>query len=80
MAQCQQLYELWKKAELLKGKKTLESSRALEARVAMLKAKTDIVAMRAYLQMKSLKQIMEAIQPLIERETLSDRAMQILDG
>ena len=41
MAQCQQLYELWKKAVLIKGKKTQESSRALEARVAMLEAITD---------------------------------------
>ena len=39
--QCQLLYELWKKAVLTKGKKTPESSRALEARVAVLKAKTD---------------------------------------
>ena len=39
--QCQQLYELWKKAGLIKGKKAQESSRALEAEVAMLEAKTD---------------------------------------
>ena len=36
-----QLYQLWKKAGLMKGKKTPESSRALETREAMLKAKTD---------------------------------------
>ena len=41
MAQHQQLYELQKKARLIKGKKAPESSRALEARVAMLEAKTD---------------------------------------
>ena len=41
VAQCQQLYELKKRAGLIKGKKTPESSRALEARVAMLEAKTD---------------------------------------
>ena len=29
MAQCQQLYELWKKAGLIKDKKTPECSRAL---------------------------------------------------
>ena len=40
MAQHQQLYELQKKARLIKGKKTPESSRALEARVAALEAKT----------------------------------------
>ena len=39
--QCPQLYELQRKAGLIKGKKTPESSRALEARVAMLEAKTD---------------------------------------
>ena len=39
-AQHQQLYELQNKANLIKGKKTPESSRALEARVAMLEAKT----------------------------------------
>ena len=35
-AQHQQSYELKKKARLIKGKKTPESSRALQARVAML--------------------------------------------
>ena len=40
-AQCQQLYELWKRAGLIKGKKTPESSRVLEARVAMLEAKSE---------------------------------------
>ena len=40
MAQCQQLYELWKGVELITGKKTTKSSRAFKARVAMLKAKT----------------------------------------
>ena len=41
MAQHQQLFKLWKKAELVRGMKTLESSRALEARVAMLEVKAD---------------------------------------
>ena len=40
VAQSQQLYELWKKAGLIKGKKTPESSRALAARVATLEVKT----------------------------------------
>ena len=39
--QHQQLYKLQKKAGLIKGKKTPESSRALEIRVAALKAKID---------------------------------------
>ena len=40
-AQRQQLYELQKKAGLMKGKKTPKRCRILEARVAMLEAKTD---------------------------------------
>ena len=40
-AQCKQLYELWKKAGLIKHKKTPESNRAFKARVATLEAKTD---------------------------------------
>ena len=39
MVQHQQLYKLQKKARLIKGKKTPESSRALEARVAVLEVK-----------------------------------------
>ena len=41
MAQHQQLYELCKKGRLIKGKKTTESNRALEIRVATPEAKTD---------------------------------------
>ena len=40
-AQCKQLYELWKKSGLIKGKKTQESSKVLEARVAALEVKID---------------------------------------
>ena len=74
MAQCQQLYELQKIARLIRGKKTPESSRGLEARVAMLEAAI------AYSKMKSPKLIIEIIQPLSKREVDPDRAMQILDG
>ena len=49
MAQCQQPYEFQKKARLIKGKKTPESGRALEARVAMPEAKQTTVVKRAYL-------------------------------
>ena len=42
VAQPQQQYELQKKAKLIRGKKTTESSRALEARVPALEAKTNI--------------------------------------
>ena len=72
MAQHKQLYELWKKAWLIKGKKTPESDRALEVR--------KIVVMRAYSQMKSPKLITEIIQPLTERETAPERAMQTIDS
>ena len=41
MAQQQQLYELWCKALLLKGKNIQECSKALEARVAIEEVKTD---------------------------------------
>ena len=41
VAQCQQLYELWKKARFIKGKMTPESGRALEASMAALEGKTD---------------------------------------
>ena len=41
MVQCQQMYELWNKTRLIKSEKTPESSRALEARVAMFQAKTN---------------------------------------
>ena len=41
MAQHQQLYELQKKARLIKSKKTPEGSRAFEARVTMLDVKTE---------------------------------------
>ena len=41
MAQHQQLHELWKKTGLIKGNKTPESSRALEARVTMQEGKID---------------------------------------
>ena len=41
VVQHQQLYELWKRAMLIKGKKTQESNRALEARVAMVEAKSE---------------------------------------
>ena len=39
--QHQKLCELQKKARLIKGKKTLESSRVLETRVALLEAKAE---------------------------------------
>ena len=67
MAQRQQLHELWKKAQLVKGKKTPESERALEARVALLKQKQTILVMRDFSQMKNSEVITEIIQPFTER-------------
>ena len=40
-AQHQQLFKLYEKARLIKGKKTPESSRTLQARVNVLETKTD---------------------------------------
>ena len=68
MAQHQQLYELWKKAGLIKGKKTPESSRALETTVAALEAKTNNSSNESCSQMKSSKLITETIKPLTERK------------
>ena len=45
----------------------------------MLEAKTDKVAMRAYLQMK-IPKLTGIIQPLTERAAKPVRAVQILDG
>ena len=80
MAQCQHLYEFEKKVGFTKGKNTSGSSRALEARVALLEQKQTTVVMRAYSQTKSPKLITEIIQPLTEREAEPDRATQTLDG
>ena len=41
MTECKQLYMLHKKANLVKGKKTSESGKALGARVAAFEAKTE---------------------------------------
>ena len=80
MAQHQQLHEIWKKAGLIKDKKTQKTSRALKARAAMLEEKQTTVAIRASLQMKSPKLITEIIQPLTEREMAPGRNMQTLDS
>ena len=69
MTKRQQLYQLWHKAGLVKGKKTTESSKALDAIKAMFEAKQITVAIRAYIQMKIPMLITEIIQPLTERET-----------
>ena len=80
MAKNQQLYELQKKANLIKGKKTQESSSALRARVAMLEAKSDNSSDESLFVDESPKLVTGIIQPLTEREIAPARAMQILDG
>ena len=72
MAQHQQLNELLKKARLIKSKKIPESSRALQARMAVLEAKT-------YLKMKGQKLVAKIIQSLAERKVRPDIAVQVLD-
>ena len=79
-AQCQQLYELWKKAGLIKGKNTPESSRAFEVRVAALEAKPDNSSNESLFQMKRPKLIIEIFQPSTEMEVEPDRAAQTLDS
>ena len=80
LAQCQQLYEPWKKTGLKKGKKSPESIRALEVGVAVLKQKQITVRRKACFLMKSPKLIMDLTQPLTEKGAVAERAMQILDG
>ena len=79
-AQCQQLYELQKKAWFIVGKKTPGNSRAIEVILAVLEVKTDYSSNGCLSQMKSPKLKTEIIQPLTEREVESDRAMQTLDS
>ena len=55
------------------GKKTPESSKTLETRVAMLEVKTDNSSNDDYLQIKAPKLITELILPLTEREAEPDR-------
>ena len=80
MTQCQQLYELQKKARLFKGKQTPDSNRALGARVAMLEAKTDNSSNESLFPDEIPKLMTEIIQPLTEREVEPNRATQTLDG
>ena len=68
----QHLYDLWKKAGLIKGKKITESNRALEARVALLEAKIDNSSDEILFMDKSPKLTTEIILPLTEREAEPD--------
>ena len=78
--QHKQLYELQKKSGLIKSKKTPESSRALEARVATFVEKTDNSSNERLFANEKLTASDKIIQPLTKREVAPDRAMQKLDG
>ena len=80
MTQSQKLYEHLCKAGLLKGEKTPEASKTLEARVSMLEGKCITVVMRTYSWMKTQKLTTEIIQPLAERKAAPERAKQTDDG
>ena len=80
VAQCQQLNELWKKAGFIKGKKTQESSRALNAKVALLQAKADTSSNDCLFSGENQKLITEISQPLTEREMATNRSIQTPDG
>ena len=80
IAQHQQLYELLKKARFINGKKTKESSRALETRVAVLEAKTDNSSNDSLFADEKVKANNRNNPALSERDMAPDRAMQTLDG
>ena len=66
------MYELQHKARLLKGKKTLESSKALVVRVTMLEVKTDNSSNESLFAEKRPKPKTKIIQPLTERGGAAD--------
>ena len=65
---------------LIKGKKIPESSRVLEARLSALEAKTDYRSNESLFANEKPEAKTEMIQPLTEKETAPDRAVQTLDG
>ena len=80
MAQQQQLYELLCKAGHTKGKKTPEDSKALEARVAWLEAKTENSCNESSFAYEKPK-ANNRNNPALDRNRADpDRANPILDG
>ena len=79
-AQQQQLNDLQKKSELIRGKKTPKSNRALEARVASLEAEIDNSGNESLFADKKPKPITEISSLLTEKGAPPDRSMQTLDG
>ena len=74
------MYELWKKTGLIKGKKTPESSRAFEARVNMLEAKTDNSSNKSLFVDEKPKANNRNNLALVRKETATDRAVQTFAG
>ena len=76
-----QLFKLQKKAGLIKGKNTPESSRVLEARVATLEEKSENSSNDSlFIDIIKPKAVIGVIQPLRERKMAPDKAMQMPDG
>ena len=68
------------KVELINGKKTLENSRALEARIVKLEAKTDNSSNESLFSDEKPKANSGIYPTLIEWEAEPERAAQTLDG
>ena len=73
------MYELQHKAGLLKDKKTPESSKALEARLAVLEVKTDKSSNKTLFTDKKLKANNRNNPALNRRGATSGRAKQTVD-
>ena len=81
MVQCQQSYELHERSGLIKDKKTPETSRALEARVAMLEAKSDNSSDESLFADINKPKPSNRNNPLLDRKGMApSRAMQMPDG
>ena len=74
------LYNLQHKAGLIKSKRTLDTNKALEARVATVEAKTDCCNNESLFTKEKPKANIEIIQPLTERGVATDIAEQTVDS
>ena len=73
------MYELKCKEGVIKGEKTPESRKVLDARMASLETKIDNSSNENLLQMKSPKIKSETIQPLTERVATLYRTEKTVD-
>ena len=73
------MYEFWRKTWLIKGNITPESSRALEARVTTLEAKSENSNYESLFVDVKPNRYNRNNQHMKERETAPDRAMQMSD-